>query len=269
MAHSEEFYRAAAHSLGEGFLGSKFGQSALDEAEVSKIHRSEATKEDAILLAGENGPIAGVIERGAQASKSTITAQQKQSKEAKRSMDNVLFLNLLGQADTYAAQLAADVVKMEASYEAQYGDAWVEHIALEVLSPDEIPERQDGEDILSYRERVRETLLETMIDPATGNVRPEHANSPHKQWAERAWKQEEIAPDVEAMNDASLSQEERQAAAQRIVDTRDQDTIRYANTSNEVGDSNYELLSNVITEAREETSAEATNQSDLDAFFTP
>lgn len=268
MAHSEQHYRDAANGL-KGALGDQFGQSGLDGAEVSRIHRIANFRENAELMGMKGGSVAGVQERGVSLARTVQDTKRQQSENAKRSMDNALFLNLLGQAETYVAQLAADVARIEADYEARYGDAWVETIALEVLGPDEIPERRDGEDILSYRERVRETLLETMIDPATGQVKPEHANSPHKQWAERAWKQEEIAPDIEAMNDESLSQEERQAAAQRVVDTRDQDTIRYANTSNAVGDTNYEFLATNIAEDREETSAEVVNQADVDAFFAP
>lgn len=269
MAQSEEHYRAAAHSLGEGFLGSKFGQSNLDQAEVSKIHRIEAFKENAILLAGDRGSIAGVIERGAQATQSIQNTMSAKAKKARQSASNFLFLDLMDQASRYAAQLAADVARIEADYEAQYGDAWIETIALEVLNPDEIPERQDGESIKDYRERVRETLLDRMVDPSSGDIRPEYANSPHANWAERAWKHEKVDAQMDIATDESRPQAEREAAVQEVIDTGRADEAIYAVTSFDAGDTEYEMLGEAVADIQEHTSATVTNESDLDAFFAP
>lgn len=266
MAQSEEHYRAAAHSLGEGFLGSKFGQSNLDQAEVSKIHRIEAFKENAILLAGDN--VAGVIERGARAAQSIQNTMSAKAKKARQSASNFLFLDLMDQASRYAAQLAADVARIEAGYEAQYGDAWVETIALEVLGPDEIPQRDDGESITDYRERVRETLLDQMIDPASGKVRPEHADSPHANWAERAWKHEKVDAQMDIATDESRPQAEREAAVQEVIETGRHDDAAYAITSFEAGDREYAVLDEALDEIRE-AATDADTQVEVDNFFAP
>lgn len=250
-------------------LRGAFGRAALDETQVSLIHNIARAQENMFLLARDSDTIAGVIDRGARLARSVQDIGNRLKEREKRAFDNIIFLNLMSDANRYAAQLAADVADIEARYEAQYGDAWVEQIALEVLGPDEIPEREDGEDITSYRERLKDTLLERMIDPGTGKVKPEHADSPHAQWAERRWKHEQVGADAEIMNNESLSQEDRQAAAQRIVDTRDQDSIRYANTKNKVGEVEYELLGDAIDDAREDVSSARIEQSDLDAFLAP
>jgi len=266
---NDKHYRAAAHSLGEGFLGSKFGQSNLDQAEVSKIHRIEAFKENAILLAGDHAQHMGVMALGAQAARSNIAVQEKRSKEAKRTADNILFLDLLGQAEAYAAQLAADVAEIEAGYEAQYGDAWIEQIAMEVLDPDAIPERREGEDIVSYRERVKETLLAEMINPATGDVKQEYTDSEHANWAERRWKHEQVDAQMDIATDESRPQAEREAAVQAVIETGRADDATYAITSFDAGDAEYEMLGEAVANIQEDTSAEVTNQADLDAFFAP
>lgn len=269
MAQSEEHYRAAAHSLGEGFLGSKFGQSNLDEPEVSKIHRVEAFKENAILLAGDRGSIAGVIDRGAQATQSIQNTMSAKAKKARQSASNFLFLDLMDQASRYAAQLAADVARIEAGYEAQYGDAWVETIALEVLGPDEIPEREDGESITDYRERVRETLLDQMIDPNSGDVRPEYADSPHANWAERAWKHEKVDAQMDIATDESRPQAEREAAVQEVIETGRHDDAAYAITSFEAGDREYAMLDEALDEIRDDATVDSGAQADWDSLLAP
>ncbi|WP_282073139.1 hypothetical protein, partial [Janibacter hoylei] len=111
---------AAAHSLREGFLGSQFGQSNLDQAEVSRIHRIEAFKENAILLAGDDGSVAGVMERSAQAARSVSETKNTKSEKARRSANNMLYLDLLQHQ---SAALGREIANLEANFEAEHGDA--------------------------------------------------------------------------------------------------------------------------------------------------
>lgn len=250
-------------------LRGAFGRAALDEAQVSLIHNVARAQENMVLMARDSDTIAGVIESGSRLARSIQDAGNRLKERQKRVSDNIIFLELMIDANRYASQLAGEVAEIEAGYEAQYGDAWVEHIALEVLGPDELPEREQGEDIVSYRERLKDTLIAELIDPNTGRVRPEHAGSPHARWAERRWRHERVDVDTAIMNDKSLSQEERQAAAQRIVDTRDEDTITYANTGNEVGSEEYRMLGGALDEIRDDATTIRGSQSDWDTLIGP
>lgn len=267
MAHTEQHYRDAAQGL-KGELGSTFGKSSLNDAAVSNIHRIANFKDNAELMGLKGGSVSGIQKRGESLARTVNASQSAQDEKAKKSFDNVLFLGLLDQAETYAAQLAADVAKIEASYEAQYGDAWVEQIALEVLGPDEIPERNEGEDIISYRARVKETLLEQMIDPATGQVKPEHSDSPHTQWAERSWKHEKVDAQMDIATDESRPQAEREAAVQAVIDTGRHDDAAYAITSFDARDKEYEMLGDAMGEIRTEAT-DADTGVELDSFFAP
>lgn len=237
-------------------LRNAFGNAALDEAQVSKIHRIEAFKENAILLAGDHAQHMGVMERAAQAGRASIAAQEKKSKAAKRSADNVLFLSLLQQR---SEELAIDIAKMEAGFEAKYGDAWRETIANEVLDPDEIPERRDGESMADYRERLEEVLIEKMINLATGEIRPQYANNPdtaeYAKWAKAEYDKGEtdklIDVTREIENDQELSTEEKY---QRTADAVEQSNLSEAQA----------LFNNIETGAIAEDVAAAKIESELD-----
>ena len=130
MAHSEQHYRAAAQGLGEGFLGSAFDRSSLPDSDVSKIHTIAAFREEAELMGLKGGSVAGVQERGMRLSRSIQDAKSAESEKAKRSMDNILFLDLL---DQHIADLDRIMDETRAKLTEQYGEEWAEELALEIL----------------------------------------------------------------------------------------------------------------------------------------
>ncbi len=215
MAHSEEHYRAAAHSLGEGFLGSQFGQSSLDDAAVSKVHRVAEFQENALLMSRDNGSIAGVLERGAQAAKSITEAKKRQDERAKRSADNVLFLNMLDQR---IADLDFRMGELEERLVAEFGEDWGQQVALEVLDPDEMPQRRDGESMADYEARVDAALAAEFLDE-DGNVKPEYKDHPRygdaAQFMEHKLDREAATELRAKLNDPNTSSAE---AAQEIED---------------------------------------------------
>jgi len=193
---------------------------------------------------------------GAQAARSSVAAQEKRSKDAKRLAANVLFLSLLEQ---HSARLGREIAEYEQRFEAEHGDAWRETIANEVLDPDEIPERQDGESMAEYRERLEAVLIEKMIDPDTGEIRPEYANNPetaeYAKWAkaeyDKAETDELIDVTREIENDPSLSTEEKY---QRTADAVEESNLSEAQA----------LFNNIETGAIAEDVAAARIETELD-----
>jgi len=223
MAHSESHYRAAAHSLGEGFLGSQFDQSGLSESDVSRIHRIAAFREEAELMGLKSGSVTGVLERDAKLARSAQDARKAASQKSKRAADNILFLNLLEQE---SARLGRSIAEMEAGFEERYGDAWRETIANKVLEPDEIPERLDGESMEDFRERLDGVLIGKMIDPATGRIRPQYLNDPeaaeYAKWAKEQFDKGNIDSVLdqaaEIRNDPNLSEQEQESRTAQLIE---------------------------------------------------
>lgn len=119
-------------------------------------------------------------------------------KRKKREENNQTQMTLAEQARILSEQLARHIAELESAFETKYGDAWREHIANKVMEPDEIPERREGESMQDYRERLEAVLIATMIDPATGKIKPEYANSDdpdvlhYAEWAQAQHRQRQI-----------------------------------------------------------------------------
>ncbi|MEP3051791.1 MAG: hypothetical protein ABJP48_03505 [Erythrobacter sp.] len=116
-----------------------------------------------------------------------------------RSERQQLHLTLAEQARQLSEQLAQQIAALESAFEAEMGDAWREQITNKVMDPDTIPQRREGEAMQAYRERLEVVLIATMIDPATGNIRPEYANNDgpdiqrYAEWAQARHRQNELA----------------------------------------------------------------------------
>lgn len=257
MAQSEAHYRAAAQGLEEGFLGSQFGRSSLPDNAVSNIHRLAAFREEAELMGLKSGSITGIQMRDAALVRSVQDARKEANERSKRSSDTMLFLNLLEQE---SARLGRNIAAMEANFEEQYGDAWRETIANKILDPDEIPERREGESMEDYRERLEQVLIDKMIDPATGEIRPEYANNPetaeYARWAKEQYDKAktdqliDVTRDIE--NDPNLSTEEKY---QRTADAVEESNLPQAQA----------LFNDIETGAIAEDIARTRIESELDA----
>lgn len=225
MVHSEQHYRDAAQGL-KGELGSTFGKSSLNDAAVSNIHRLANFNDNAEMMGLRGGSVAGVQDRGVSLARSINESHSAQDEKAKKSFDNVLFLNLLEQQ---SRELGEKIAKMETSFEAKYGDAWRETIANQVLDPDEIPEKRDDETIIEYRERLEVVLIDKMIDPSTGKMKPEYSSDPEmREWGQ--WAEDQVAKGKvdtkidqvnEIANNPNLTEAEKLSETQALASEMD------------------------------------------------
>ncbi len=114
---------------------------------------------------------------------------------------------MLAAAQARSAELDREIAIWEGKFEAQFGDAWRETIANEILEPDQIPQRRDGESMTDYRARLESVLIAEMIDPNTGEIRAEYADSPYAEWAKAQFEKREIDQFVADIEDPNATTE--------------------------------------------------------------
>lgn len=187
-----------------------YGSAAVLEARSQYLANTIADDKDApVMLSGSQ-----------QARRET---QSLEIKKRRRDEEHRVQWTLAEQARQLSEQLAQQIAQLEAAFEAELGDAWREEIANRVMSPDDIPQRKSGESMSDYRERLETALIAVMIDPATGQIRPEYANSddPNIQryaaWAQAQYRKNRIenASQVEL---ESLVEESRSWAGLKHLD---------------------------------------------------
>ncbi|HIG21764.1 hypothetical protein [Henriciella sp.] len=141
----------------------------------------------------------------------------EEKKRRKQSSDALEMQMILNSMRERMAVLDGQIADFEAGFEAKYGDAWREIMANEILDPDEIPERQPGESMEDYRERLENDLIEEMLDE-NGKIKDEYKNDPEKrqwaQWAEAQHERREIGRDYDVLSDPSSPTEQREASLQ-------------------------------------------------------
>lgn len=149
--------------------------------------------------------------------------QKKQDKEL--STKELLRLSL----EQYIASLDLDIANMEAGFKSQFGDAWLEQIALRVMDEDTIPLQQDGETIEEYRTRLKTTLIDEMLNP-DGSIKDKYKDHPeygqYAQWAQAVYNRDkaiELANDVRTNpNSPAIEYLEEQRNSELTLDTADE-----------------------------------------------
>ncbi len=131
-----------------------------------------------------------------------------------------MMVAMLNDAQALSDRLGRDIAEMEEGFEAKYGDAWREVIANDVFGADEVPQRRDGESMADYRERLEDELVAKMIDPETGEIRPEYADDPryaeYAKWAKAQFDKSNAEHFIDVRNDPDSTQEQVDAAAGKL-----------------------------------------------------
>lgn len=187
-----------------GRKNSESGDFSLSNSDRHLLHAA---------VAAENGGSGFILPSAQQTSEANPNSEASKRKREERHQTQ---LSLAEQARQLSERLGREIALMEATFEAQYGDAWREHIANKVMDPDDIPQRRDGETMVDYRQRLETVLIATMIDE-NGNIRPEYANSDdpdvrrYANWAQAQHTKRGADAYLEQRNDPSLSQIDREA----------------------------------------------------------
>ena len=192
--------------------GRPAGSSVVTQILPNVFNLSSYAGQNEALLGLESGNNNSLQSRGKALAKHNDETR-KRAERSRKSTEDFVFLDTLQRARAASVRLAREVADIEKDYQAQYGDAWREHIAMEVFGEDEVPERKDGESVTEYRERLDREMVERMIDPATSKAKEEYADSPHKRWAEKRYRQMQVDSQLAIAEDESRPQAERDQAA--------------------------------------------------------
>jgi len=154
----------------------------------------------------------------------TQHAQSEREKRKQQTYD-LLIQSLYQQID----QLNRDIANMEAGFEAEFGDAWREEIALRILSPDDFPQQMKDENLADYRERLEEQLVDEMLNP-DGTIKEKYKNDPqmvkYAEWAQSVYNRDkavEMANDIETdPNSPAIQQLEQKRNSDLTLNVADQ-----------------------------------------------
>lgn len=251
-------------------LRSAFGGAALDEAQVSLIHKIAHAQENMVLLGQGAGNIAGVIERGAASVRSTQDISNRLKQQSKRTFDTQMMLSLL---DQQIAFLGDRIAEAEKGFVEKYGDAWAEELALEILDPDEIPEKEATETIEEYRERLKPLLIERMLDE-NGEIKPEYKDHPkYGEFADWAKDQHDMRPLLEGrakideiQNDPSRSEAEKDADTREVLDGMNLQELEESYENETLNNSAQAIAQAEIDARMDEHVSAAPASSTFDAF---
>ncbi|MCJ2187889.1 hypothetical protein [Novosphingobium beihaiensis] len=220
----------------------------------------------------------GIVERSSVALAASVEGRMAQQskdadKKAEQRRSDQMLLVLLDDASRLSRELGAKIDRMEAVFEAKHGDAWREIMANKVLDPDEIPQQREGETITEYRERLEKELIEKMIDPKTGKIKPEYANSDDPEvraladWALAQNAKRGIDKPMSVLTDENSTEAEKKAAQADLGSSLEKAIV--ANKElNKHGHGSAELEKRADSLADGQTSGPASD-SEITTFFKP
>ena len=200
-----------------------------------------------------------------------VRLNEERKKERKEQTDRAILLSTLDQARTFADQRGRDADRFEDTFEARFGDAWREEIANRVMEPDEIPERLPGESMEDYRERLTDELIDTMIDPETGQIRPEYANDPelreYAEWAKARYDEREARAYIERRSDPNLTPEQQRAMDEEFTASATWNEITQAAQGAARDGESIQAVSDELDARNDEQTANVSLQTGADAFL--
>lgn len=168
-----------------------------------------AEKERQIMLGQAAETVAGLQDRYHVAGKSQKETLAREKKRKQRHSDLIVMLDALRRD---LDRLEATVAAFEKRFEDRFGDAWREHIALEVLGADAIPQQRDSENISEYRERLEAHLIAEMLHP-DGSIKDEYRDDPntseYAQWAQTRFNENRARSLVQELEDLNTPPERR------------------------------------------------------------
>ncbi|MEM9422496.1 MAG: hypothetical protein AAF986_08330 [Pseudomonadota bacterium] len=170
-----------------------------------------------------------------EASEAAATTTQNGRKQDRKASD-ALWRDIINQQ---IAELQNLISGHEGRFAAEYGEAWREDLALQILDPDLIPQRREGESMEAYRERLEQALMDELLNE-DGTIKDKYKDHPeygeYAQWAQWKYDQQQAQAFKAGMNDPLLSEAERAALLgeymqsatherlKQLIDTTDPDS---------------------------------------------
>lgn len=183
--------------------------SAAVANEALHVQKREQQTENVAALSGTL-PEEHISSIMARALAKRVKEEQKNKKDTKRFIEDILLQALLDHIE----ELNREIKAAEAELAAKHGDAWREELALKILDEDEIPLQKEGESIEDYRERLGNVLVAEMLNE-DGTIKDQYKNDPamrdYAEWAQMVYHRDlavDIANDLKG-NELSHPQSKR------------------------------------------------------------
>ncbi|WP_340150674.1 hypothetical protein [uncultured Sneathiella sp.] len=216
MVGEADKYTRAAAGIESGSLSKAAGE-AISDIEIARMFSKDAAfKENALQMGQLGGSVAGYQFKSASAFQNFNKQMLKRMSEGKTSkmFDMVMHIALMDGIHRQLADLDIVMEQTEESYAETFGEDWREQFALEILDPDDIPQREAGESMEDYRERLEDTLMKEMLNE-DGSIKEEYKDDPRaSEWAQVKFDRERLQKLEQNLSDPSISDEERQRLIQ-------------------------------------------------------
>ena len=201
---------------------------------------------------GNDGANAGV-RLGASAGNNQ-TPEQREAEKRKKENEERMFQILLDDLRERSAQLGREIASLENRFAQQYGDAWREHMANQILDPDIIPQREDGESMEDYRTRLEKTLIAEMLNE-DGTIKDKYQTGEYAQWAvwaQNTYDKDYIDQKVEILSDPNVSEEVK---IKELSELEDNGTLSQLNRADAVLDANGNNVQSLEDAARKQAAS--------------
>ena len=183
------------------------------------LHLDAHDKDNEELLGLASGSRESLIKRGLSLARSFADARQRDADRSRKTVHEVSFLTML---DDHLDWLGQEITALEQEFERENGEDWREDLALEILDPDKIPQRRDGESMEAYRERLEQSLIKELLNP-DGSIKDEYKDHPeygrYAEWAQKKFDQQVIRELKAKLDDPNLSEQERAAIIDAFMET--------------------------------------------------
>ena len=196
-----------------------------------------------------------------------IKSQNGAEAKRKESSRAVLYHVLL----EYIDNLNRDIAKLEAGFEARFGDAWREEIALRVFGPDAVPAQRPGERIDDYRARLERELREEMLNP-DGSIKDRYKDDPelgkYAEWAQKIYNREAARAIANNLKNPANTHARTHQILRQLEEAQNAEQNTYA--ARELGGHEEQKEAVLATDKHQMEDAGNRNQSDVvKTFMSP
>ncbi|MEP2600848.1 MAG: hypothetical protein ABJH28_05215, partial [Paraglaciecola sp.] len=189
---------------------------AAQHQEYLKIFEQQMQATSVAMGTLDESQVTGIVAR--------VMAQLKSSASESNNKRQQSTQDILQQALLdYIDDLNRDIAVFEQGFEAQFGDAWREEIALRVFDADEIPKQRPDESIEDYRTRLEKELVDKMLNP-DGSIKDKYKDDPelrkYAQWAQKVHNREVAQHLANELKNPATTNEQAQKLIHQLDETK-------------------------------------------------
>ena len=196
------------------FLNDFINASQLNE--YAKIFEQQMQATSVAMGTLDETQVSGILARAMAQLKSSASEHERKRNQ---SAQDILQQALLD----YIKDLNRDITALERGFEAQFGDAWREEIALRVFEPDEIPQKHPNETQDEYRTRLEKELVDKMLNP-DGSIKDKYKDDPnlrrYAQWAQKIHNRDVAQQLATELKNPATTHEQARALIHQLEEAR-------------------------------------------------